>query len=98
MVVEKSLTINFTKKGTEGRTEGMDGRKDGQTDVNHYTPPPPPLFQSQGIIKESWVSIPKYNLLLFFCIPNMNFLSNIVVEISLTKNVERKKKDICKKE
>ena len=37
------------------------------------------------------IYIPRYNLLLF-CIPNLNFLSYKVVEISLTKNVERKKK------
>ena len=40
---------------------------------------------------QSRVSIPLYNLSLF-CIPNMNFLSYTVVEISLTKYVERKKK------
>ena len=37
------------------------------------------------------LSIPRYNLSLFL-IPNMNFLPYIVVEISWTKNVERKKK------
>ena len=42
MVVEKSLTKNFTnKKGTEGRTEGTDGR----ADVNQYTP----TFSKRGI-------------------------------------------------
>ena len=41
---------------------------------------------------QSQLSIPRYNLLLLFCIPNMNFLSYVVAEISLTKNVERKKK------
>ena len=39
-------------------------------------------------------SIPRYNLSLFFRIPIMNFLSYTVVEISLTKIVERKKKCI----
>ena len=42
-------------------------------------------------IGQSRFSIPRYNLLLLICIPNMNFLSSTVVEISLTKNVERKK-------
>ena len=41
---------------------------------------------------QSWLSIPRYNLSLLFCIPNMNFISYIVAEISLTKNIERKKK------
>ena len=36
-------------------------------------------------------SIQQYNLLLLFCMLNMNFLSSTVVEISLTKNVEREK-------
>ena len=45
-------------------------------------------------IKESRFSIPKYNLSLLFCLPNMNFLSYITVEISLMKNVVRKKKRI----
>ena len=40
---------------------------------------------------QSRLSIPRYNLSLLFCIPSMNFLSYTVVEISLTKNVERKK-------
>ena len=40
---------------------------------------------------QSRLSIPLYNFSLLFCIPNMNFLSYTVVEISLTKNVERKK-------
>ena len=40
---------------------------------------------------QSRLSIPRYNLSLIFCISNMNFLSYILVEISLTKNVERKK-------
>ena len=40
---------------------------------------------------QSWLSIPRYNLLLLFCLPNMNFLSYKVTKISLTKNVERKK-------
>ena len=44
--------------------------------------------------RQSHLSIPRYNLSLLFCIPNMNFLSYIVVEISLTKNVERKKNGI----
>ena len=47
---------------------------------------------------QSRLSIPRYNLSLLFYIPIMNFLSYIVVEISLTKNVERKKKDIYKEE
>ena len=40
----------------------------------------------------SCLSIPRYNLLLLFCLPNMSFLSYIVAEISLTTNVEKKKK------
>ena len=43
-------------------------------------------------IEQSWLSIPRYNLSLLFFKPNMNFLSYIVVEISLKENVERKKK------
>ena len=45
---------------------------------------------------QSRLSISQYNLLLLFCIPNMNFLSYTVVEISLTKDVDRKTKDIYK--
>ena len=41
---------------------------------------------------QSRLSIPRYNLSLLFFISNMNFLSYIVAEISLAKNVERKKK------
>ena len=37
-------------------------------------------------------AIPRYNLSLWTCIPNIKFLSLTVVEISLTKNLERKKK------
>ena len=33
--------------------------------------------------EQSQLSIPGYNLSLLFCIPNMNFLSYIVVEMSL---------------
>ena len=40
---------------------------------------------------QRWLSIPRYNLSLLFCIPNMNFLFYTVVEISLTKKVERQK-------
>ena len=43
-------------------------------------------------IGQSHLSIPEYNFLLLFCIPNINFLSSTVVEMSLTKKVERKKK------
>ena len=42
-------------------------------------------------IGQSRFSIRQYNLSLLFCIPNMNVLCPTVVEISLTKNVERKK-------
>ena len=42
-------------------------------------------------IGEGPFSIPRYNLSLGTCIPNLKFLSYTVVEISLTKNVERKK-------
>ena len=42
-------------------------------------------------IGQSRFSIPRYNLSVSFCIPNMKFLSYTVVEISLMKNVERKK-------
>ena len=41
-------------------------------------------------IGEDPFSIPRYNLSLWTCIINMKFLSYTVVEISLTKNVERK--------
>ena len=41
---------------------------------------------------EGWFSIPRYNLSLSICIQNMNFLCYTVVEISLTKNIERKKR------
>ena len=41
-------------------------------------------------------SIPRYNLWLWTCIPNIKFLSLTVVEISLTKNLERKKKEQTK--
>ena len=40
-------------------------------------------------IGEGWFSIPLYNLSLSICIQNMNFLCYTVVEISLTKNIER---------
>ena len=41
---------------------------------------------------EGWFSIPQYNLLLLTCIPNINFLSYTVAEISLTKiNGEKEK-------
>ena len=39
----------------------------------------------------NWLSIPCLQLLIVILYPNMNFLSYTVVEISLTKNVERKK-------
>ena len=42
-------------------------------------------------IGQSRFSIKRYNLSLLFGISNMNFLCYTVVEISLTKNVERKK-------
>ena len=42
---------------------------------------------------EGWLSIPLYNLSLSTCIQNMNFLCYSVVDISLTKNMERKKKE-----
>ena len=42
-------------------------------------------------IGEGPFSIPQYNLSLLTGIPNLKFLSYTVVEISLTKNVERKK-------
>ena len=38
-------------------------------------------------------SIPRYNLSLSTCIQNMNFLCYKVKEISLTKIMERKKKE-----
>ena len=40
--------------------------------------------------------IPRYNLSLWTCIPDLKFLSKTVVEISLTKNLERKKKEQIK--
>ena len=42
---------------------------------------------------EGWFSIPLYNLSLSTCIQNMNFLCYTVAEISLTKNMERKKQE-----
>ena len=42
-------------------------------------------------IGEGPFSIPRHNLSLGTCIQNLKFLSYTVVEISLTKNVERKK-------
>ena len=44
-------------------------------------------------IEKGWFSIPLYNLSLSTSIQNMNFLCYTVVEISLTKNMERKKKE-----
>ena len=38
------------------------------------------------------LSIPQYNLSSLFCIPNMKFLPDVIVEISFTKYVVRKKK------
>ena len=42
---------------------------------------------------EGWFSIPLYNLSLSTSIQNMNILCYTVVEISLTKNIEREKKE-----
>ena len=42
---------------------------------------------------EGPISIPRYILSLLICIPDLRFLSQTVVEISLTKNLERKKKE-----
>ena len=42
---------------------------------------------------EGWFSIPRYNLPLSLCTQTRNFLCYTVVEISLTKNMERKKKE-----
>ena len=42
-------------------------------------------IQIRWKMKENWFSIPQYNLSLLFCKPNINFLSYIVLEISLTK-------------
>ena len=42
-------------------------------------------------IGEGPFSIPCYNLSLQTCIPNLKFLSLTLVEISLRKNLERKK-------
>ena len=41
---------------------------------------------------EGWLSIPRYNLSFSICIQNMNLLCYTAVEISLTKNIDRKKK------
>ena len=43
-------------------------------------------------IGEGPFSIPRYNMSLSTCIPNLKLLSFTVVEISFTKNLERKKK------
>ena len=40
----------------------------------------------------SRLSVSQYNWSLLFCIPNVNFLSYTVVEISLRNNVEKKEK------
>ena len=42
------------------------------------------------------ISIQRYDLSLSICIQSMNFLCYTVVEISLTKNMERKKKEQIK--
>lgn len=42
--------------------------------------------------------IPRYKLSLLFCILNINFPLCIVVEISVMKNAERKKKEKFKEE
>ena len=44
-------------------------------------------------IGEGPFSIPRYNLSLWTCIPYLKLLSYTVVEISLTKYLERKKKE-----
>ena len=44
-------------------------------------------------IGEGPFSILRYILSLLTCIPNLRFLSQTVVEISLTNNMERKKKE-----
>ena len=44
-------------------------------------------------IGEGPFSIPRYNLSLQTSIPNLKFLSKMVVQICLTKNLERKKKE-----
>ena len=43
-------------------------------------------------IGQNQFSILRYNLLLLFCIPNMNFPPYTIVQISLTKTVEKKQK------
>ena len=42
---------------------------------------------------EGPISIPRYIFSLLTSIPNLRFLSQTVVEISMTKNMERKKKE-----
>ena len=49
-------------------------------------------------IGECLFLIPRYNLSLQACIPNLKFLSYTVVEISLTKNLQTKKKDKYREE
>ena len=49
MVVEKSLTKNFHQKG-DGRKDGRDGRTEGRTDVNQYTP----TFSKWGYNNDFW--------------------------------------------
>ena len=44
-------------------------------------------------IGEGPFSFPRYNMSLWTCIPNLKFLSLTVVEISLMKNLERRKKE-----
>ena len=56
--------------------------------MNLYT-----KFEVSILIGEWPFAIPQYNLSLPTSIPNLKFLSYKVVEISLTKNLERKKKE-----
>ena len=46
----------------------------------------------------SRLSIPRYKFLLLFCIPNTNFLSYLVVEMSVTKCGEKEKMDKYREE
>ena len=47
-----------------------------------------------NIYRKEPTSLSHYNLSLSTCIQNMNFLCYTFVEISLTKNMERKKKEL----
>ena len=52
----------------------------------------------QGRTNSTDFSIPRYNFSLSFCTPHVNFLSFMDVQMSLTKNVERKERNKYREE